>query len=212
MPAIGLLGGTFDPIHLGHLALAESAREAFGLAGVVLVPAGQPPHKPGAVMAPARDRLRMVEIATDENPHFSVSTVEIERTGPSYTVDTVVCLRRQQPAVDWCLIVGSDALAEIPTWHDYQRLLSLVRILAAARPGTPLALPPEIDARSARIDLFYPPSLEISASSIRQRIRDGLSVRYLVPTEVIAYLTARRLYRDDAVSPHGYSRRPAAGK
>ena len=82
LPAIGLLGGTFDPIHLGHLALAESAREVFGLAGVVFIPAGQPPHKPGMVMAPTRDRLRMVEIATDDNPHFSVSTVEIERHRP----------------------------------------------------------------------------------------------------------------------------------
>lgn len=196
MPAIGLLGGTFDPIHLGHLALAESAREEFGLAGVVFIPAARPPHKPGVVMAPARERLRMVEIATDGNPYFSVSTVEIERTGPSYTVDTLIGLRRQQPAVDWCLIVGSDALVEIPTWHDYGRLLSLVRILAAARPGTPLAFPPEIDAGAARIELFYPPSLDISATLIRQRIRDGLSVRYLVPDEVIAYLTARRLYRD----------------
>ena len=187
-------GWDIRPRSHGHLALAESAREVFGLAGVVFVPAGQPPHKPGVVMAPTRDRLRMVEIATDDNPYFSVSTVETERTGPSYTVDTLVGLCRQQPAVDWCLIMGSDALAEIPTWHDYKKLLSLVRILAAARPGTPLALPPEIEAGAFRIDLFHPPSLEISATAIRQRIRDGLSVRYLVPDGVIAYLTARQLY------------------
>ena len=201
MSAIGLLGGTFDPIHLGHLVLAESAREAFGLDGILFVPAGQPPHKPGAVMAPASDRWRMVEIATNDNPFFSVSPVEIERAGPSYTVDTVACLRRQQPSVDWCLIVGSDALAEIPTWHDYQGLLPLVRILAAARqPGTPLTLPPEINAWSDRVSFFHPPSLDISASLIRQRVRDGLSVRYLVPAGVAAYLAGHHLYRDAAAA------------
>jgi len=194
LSAVGILGGTFDPVHLGHLVLAESARETFGLARVVFVPAGQPPHKPGTVITPARERLHMVEIAIADHPLFAVSPIEVERPGPSYTVDTIGELCETEPAAEWCLIVGGDALAEIPTWHDYRTLLTLVTVLAAGRPGISLALPPELYEWPARVSLFYPPSLDISATMIRERIQRGLSIRYLVPGGVAAYLAEHRLY------------------
>lgn len=194
--AVGLLGGTFDPIHLGHLVLAESARESFGLEKVVFMPAGQPPHKPDAVVAPAGDRLRMVEMAVAGNPYFTVSTLEVERPGPSYTVETVAALQRAEPGLEWCLIVGSDALVEIQTWHQYKRLFGMVRILAAARPGTELALPDGLEDWAGRVVFFHPPSLAISSTAIRERARMGLSLRYLVPDRVAAYIRERGLYRD----------------
>lgn len=196
MAAIGLLGGTFDPIHLGHLVLAESARESFGLEKVVFVPAGQPPHKPDAVLAPARERLRMVEIAVADNPYFAVSALEVERPGPSYTVETVAALRLAEPGLDWHLIVGSDALAELPTWYQYERLLGMVRVLAAARPGTELALPDGLEDWAGRIAFFHPPGLAISSTVIRERARRGLSLRYLVPDRVVAYIREKGFYRD----------------
>lgn len=194
LAAIGLLGGTFDPIHLGHLVLAEVARETFGLEKVIFMPAGQPPHKPRA-MAAAGDRLRMVEMAIAGNPYFAVSTLEIERPGPSYTVDTVTALRRSAPEADWHLIIGSDVLEEIPTWHEYEQLLGLVRVLAAARPGTELVLPPILAGWSAKIAFFYPPAIAISSTAIRERARQGLSLRYLVPERVAAYILEKGLYR-----------------
>ncbi|MGQ9779205.1 MAG: nicotinate-nucleotide adenylyltransferase [Bacillota bacterium] len=196
LAAIGLLGGTFDPIHLGHLVLAETARESFGLEKVIFMPAGQPPHKHRA-MAAAHDRLRMVEMAVADNPYFAVSTLEIERPGPSYTVDTVVALRRSAPAAEWYLIIGSDALAELPTWHEYEQLLGLVRVLAAARPGAELALPPVLAGWSAKIAFFYPPAIDISSTAIRTRARQGLSLRYLVPERVAAYILEKGLYRGE---------------
>ncbi len=194
MAACGLLGGTFDPIHLGHLALAESAREAFHLDEVIFVPAGEPPHKPGQVAAARVDRLRLVEMAVADNPYFAVSRIEVDRPGPSYTIDTVTALRAERPSADWWLIVGSDTLAEIPTWHRYTDLLPLVRLAAAARPGTSLDVPIALQPWLGRIEFFSAPALDISASMIRERIADGRSLRYLVPDRVRAFLATHRLY------------------
>ncbi|NLG84473.1 MAG: nicotinate-nucleotide adenylyltransferase [Firmicutes bacterium] len=193
LTAIGLLGGTFDPIHLGHLVLAETARESFGLEKVIFMPAGQPPHKQRAVAA-AHHRLRMVEMAVADNPYFAVSTLEIDRPGPSYTVETVAALQRDRPEAAWYLIIGSDALAELPTWHEYRRLLELVHVLAAARPGSELVLPPVLAGWSAGITLIYPPAIDISSTAIRARARRGLSLRYLVPERVASYIREKGLY------------------
>ncbi|MGE5550239.1 MAG: nicotinate-nucleotide adenylyltransferase [Bacteroidota bacterium] len=195
MAARGILGGTFDPIHTGHLCLAESAREVFQLERVIFVPAGNPPHKPGLVAAAAQDRFRMVEIATADNPNFLASPVELERLGPSYTIDTVNSLRTAYPGLEWCLIMGSDTLAEIQTWRDYRSLLPLVTILAAVRPGVPLVLPPELQPWAERVKTFSSPALDISATMIRQRLGQGLSVRYLIPAGVASYIEERGLYR-----------------
>ena len=194
MAVYGLLGGTFDPVHLGHLVLAESARETFRLDKVFFVPAGNPPHKPGQVMAAATDRLRMVKIAIAGNPHFIVSPIELERSGPSYTIDTVAALRADTPGLNWGLIVGSDTLQEISTWRNYQDLIPQVWLLAAARPGTPLTMPPDLSPWADRIKFFAPPSLDISATMLRDRIYRGLSLRYLVPEGVAHYIAERRIY------------------
>ena len=191
----GILGGTFDPIHQGHLVLAESAREIFHLDQVVFMPAGNPPHKPEQALAPACNRLRMVEIAAAGNPFFAVSPLEIERSGPSYTADTITMLQERHPGAAWCLIVGGDTLAEIPTWHDYRGLLGRVKILAASRPGSALSLPSELQAYAGGISTFTPPGLAISSTMIRDRIRTGRSIRYLVPDGVADYLYENRLYQ-----------------
>ena len=195
LPRYGIFGGTFDPIHLAHLLLAEMARESCGLDKVIFVPAANPPHKSGLVVAAARHRLRMVEIAVADNPCFEVSRVEIDRAGPSYTVDTVRWFRQSVPDAEWCLIVGSDTLAEIPGWHEYRSLLQLAAILAGARPGTPSAVPDELKPWRDRIGFFPLPAFDISATMIRARIASGLSVRYMIPPGVAVYLEEHPIYR-----------------
>lgn len=194
LAAAGILGGTFDPIHLGHLVLAESARETFGLSKVIFIPAGNPPHKPGRVMTPAVDRLRMVEIATADNPWFAVSAMEVEKNEPSYTYHTVSALQRAEKDTEWFLIVGADTLAEIPTWYEYRKLLAAVTILAATRPGSTLAVPAPLADLAGRIRLFHPPALDVSSTMIRERAMGGLSLRYLVPDGVADYIIRRGLY------------------
>lgn len=198
MPARGLLGGTYDPIHVAHLVVAETARADFGLERVVFMPAGNPPHKPERVVAPASDRLRMVELAVAGNPGFAVSSLEIERPGPSYTVDTLGRLLADEPGVEWHLIVGGDTLLEIPTWHEFRRLFLHAGLLVAARPGVELRIPRELEAVQERIRFFYPPALDLSASMIRQRLGRGLSVRYLVPPAVVDYIGEHGLYKRTA--------------
>ena len=133
---LGILGGTFDPIHYAHLVIAEECRVRLGLAGVIFIPAGEPPHKRRQSVTPAADRLAMVELAIASNPAFRVSRVEIDRPGPSYSVDTIAALQAELgPEAELYFIVGQDAMADILTWHEPRRLLALCRLVAIHRPG-----------------------------------------------------------------------------
>jgi nicotinate-nucleotide adenylyltransferase len=191
---IGLYGGTFDPVHLGHLRAAENAREAMGLDVVAFLPAAVPPHR-GAALSPAADRLEMTRLATAPHPRFEAWDAELRRPGPSYTVETVASLVCERPADSFVLVVGADTWPEIAAWRDPQRLLSLVEVAVVDRPGYPAEEPvaPFPGARGAR--RAEGPSLPVSATEIRERVRQGRSVRYLVPDAVAEYIVARRLYR-----------------
>ncbi len=190
---IGLFGGTFDPVHLGHLRAAESAREALGLERVAFVPSAQPPHRARPLSA-AEDRLAMTRLATDAHPCFETWDLELRRPGPSYTVDTVAALVSERPADRFVLIVGADTWPEMPSWREPQRLFSLVEVAVTARPGAavPELVAPFPGTRAVhRVD---GPVLAISASAVRERVRAGLSVRFLVPDAVADYIARRRLY------------------
>ena len=187
----GVLGGTFDPIHLGHLRAAENAREALALDEVVFVPAGSPPHR-GQPLTSGVDRYAMVALATAGHPAFVASDVELFRDGPSYTADTLAELRRRRPADDLFLIVGSDTFPEMRTWKDPERLFSLCTVAVADRPGVE---PPAFGDAAPRVERVPGPGLSISATEVRRRVKDGRSVRYLVPEAVSDYIAKRGLYR-----------------
>jgi nicotinate-nucleotide adenylyltransferase len=190
---LGVLGGSFDPVHLGHLRAAESARESLQLDEVLFVPAGQPPHK-GGTHASGRERFAMVCLATASHPGFAVSALELDRSGPSYTVDTLLELRAERPEAELYLIVGSDTVPEVAGWRSAERLRELATLAVVTRPGqAPPA--PAVEPPGARVALARGPGLEVSSSEVRQRLRAGLSVRYLVPDGVHDYLVKRRLYR-----------------
>jgi len=199
---IGLLGGSFNPIHLGHLVLAETARERLGLDRVVFVPNRQPPHKPMAEMASAADRLRMVEAAIEGNPAFGACDIELHRDGPSYSFDTVrELLARSEGTWDIQFLIGADSLAELPTWYHVDELARLCRFVVFSRPGDALGdLTPlhavlderQIEAIAAR--RFEMPLIGVSSTDIRRRVREGRSIRYLVPEAVQRIIEERGLY------------------
>jgi nicotinate-nucleotide adenylyltransferase len=186
------MGGTFDPIHHGHLTAANEAGHAFGLDEVIFVPAGQPWQKTDRPMAPAEDRYLMTAIATAANPLFSVSRIEIDRPGNTYTVDTLRELRAQREAgAQFYFIIGADALSGLRTWRDPAELLKLAHFIGLTRRGHQLA-PNSLG--SDAFSLMEMPTLEISSSICRERIRAGLPIRYLVPDGVISYISKRGLY------------------
>jgi nicotinate-nucleotide adenylyltransferase len=191
---IGLYGGTFDPVHLGHLRAAESAREGLGLDLVAFLPAAVPPHRGDAPLSPAADRLAMARLATAPHPGFEAWDAELRRPGPSYTVETVSFLLGERPGDTFVLVVGSDTWPEIPSWREPERLLSLVQVAVVDRPGYPgpAGAPPFPGARG--VTRVEGPSLPISATAIRERARLGRSVRFLVPDAVADYIATRRLY------------------
>jgi nicotinate-nucleotide adenylyltransferase len=186
---LGIFGGTFDPIHLGHLRAAESAREAAQLDQVAFVPAARSPYK-GDPESPALDRYAMVALATAAHEAFLPSDLELGRVPPSYTVDTVRALRQARPADQLFLIVGSDSLAELPAWRESARILAECTVVAVARPG-------EGAAPTGAHELMWVegPGLPVSATDVRRRVRDGRSIRFLVPDAVADYITKRGLYR-----------------
>lgn len=185
---VGLLGGTFDPIHLGHLRAAENAREELGLERVAFVPAALPPHR-ALPLSSARDRFAMVALATAGQPAFAASDVELERPGPSYTVDTLRAWRRERPQDELVLLLGSDAFAEMESWREAGTVLGLCRVAVMTRPG---AAPAAAETDALRVE---GPGLPVSSSEIRQRVKAGRSVRYLVPDAVADYIQKRGLYR-----------------
>jgi nicotinate-nucleotide adenylyltransferase len=200
--AWGILGGTFDPIHYAHLAIAEQARDQLGLQGVLFVPARVPPHKLGQSITDADERLRMVELAIQDDPAFAVSDLELRRSGPSYTVDTAEALVPKLGVDPW-FILSTEALRELPTWHRPQRLLEIVRLAVMPRFAT---VTPDADwieahfpGQSDRIRLLEGPDLGHSASAIRRLASAGHSIRYLVPPAVERYIREHALYRSPAV-------------
>jgi nicotinate-nucleotide adenylyltransferase len=196
---IGILGGTFDPIHFGHLLIAEECWAQLDLSEVLFVPAGDPPHKRGRSISPATDRLAMVELAISDNAHFRLSRVDVDRPGLSYTVDTVRAIRADvggEP--DLFFIVGQDSLLDLPKWHDPAGLLAACRIVAANRPGyAPIdlaRLAPAIPRAPERIILIDVPAFDVAASDIRRRVAAGRPITYLLPSSVQRYILERSLY------------------
>ena len=194
----GVLGGTFDPVHFAHLAVAEQVRETLDLTGVLFLPAAQPVHKPNATVTPAEHRLRMVELAIAENPCFRTSHAEIERPTPSYSVDTMEELVAERPADSFYFIVSAEALAELPGWRQPWRLLELCPLVVVPRLG--YALPAEgwfhehFPGQRGRFVFVETTHLGHSASDIRARVAAGRSIRYLVPSVVEDYIRENRLY------------------
>ena len=187
---LGILGGTFDPIHFGHLAIAGEARARAGLDAVLFIPTGEPPHKPHW-QADAEHRYQMSVLATADNPHFFVSRLEIDRPGPSYTVETLRALRAIFPRGEFTLIVGADMALDFHRWREPEAILAQARVLAAARPGCPLDA---ADPRLHDITLLPTPGLDISSTDLRARIAAGGEIRYLVPDPVAAYIRKYGLY------------------
>ena len=183
---VGIFGGTFDPVHVGHLAIARAALDSASLGRVIFVPARRSPLKTTGPIASEADRFAMLEAAVKDEPRFSVSRVELERPGPSFTVDTLEALRDQG---ELSLILGSDALADLPKWRSPERIRQLATLLVARRPGAPEPDP----ASGARA--FDAPCLDISSRELRQRASRGLSLRYLVPDDVWRHIERKGLYR-----------------
>ena len=189
---LGLMGGMFDPIHFGHLRAAENAREALGLDQVAFVPAAVPPHR-AAPAASAIDRYAMVALATAADPGFIPWDGEIRRGGPSYTIDTAEALLGENPGAALTLIVGSDNLALLRQWKEPERLLALCSVAVVGRPGEGTGGTAGLDpARFVHVEGSH---LPIASSALRERVREGRSVRYLVPDAVAGYIEKRGLYR-----------------
>ena len=196
---IGILGGTFDPIHNGHLVAAEECLCRLRLEKVLLIPAGRPPHKLRRVISRAEHRLAMARLAAADNPGFEVSTIELERQGPSYSVDTVATVRERVGAVtELFFIVGTDALPELLTWYQPRRLLQLCVLAVVSRPGYPFDLSPVVGAlpeAGERIVHVPAPELDISSTDLRARVAAGLPIRYQLPDAVERYIREQGLYR-----------------
>jgi nicotinate-nucleotide adenylyltransferase len=197
----GILGGTVDPIHCAHLAIAEQTRDSLGLAGVMFVPAGIPPHKSDRLVAPPSDRAAMVELAIAGNDSFRMSRVELDRTGPSYTVDTLARLLDKDThgsGERYVLIVSAEALMGLPSWRDPERILELARVAVVPRLGHPSPgrawVAEHFPGREERVVFLAGPTLGHSASEIRRRASAGRSIRYLVPQGVESYIKEHSLY------------------
>jgi nicotinate-nucleotide adenylyltransferase len=190
---VGIFGGTFDPIHFGHLLLAEQAREAASLHEIWFIPAGEPPHKQGKPVTPAMERKKMVELAIEGHPQFKVNPIELMRSGPSYTVDTIMELKKQNPHVEFFLLVGADMVKNLPKWYKIKEIIQNVQVIGLGRPGFDHdALPEYIEERL----MWIPDAVEtnISSSIIRERLMLNRSARYLVPDSVYKYIKEQGLY------------------
>lgn len=197
--AIGVLGGTFDPPHYGHLVLAENARVQLNLERVLFVPAGQPPHKPALPIAPPHHRLEMVKAAIADHPAFSLSRVDLDRTGPHYTVDMLAILRQEWPQAQLFFLLGGDSLSQLPLWHNPAGIVQLARLGVMKRPGHTAnleALEQALPGIRERLFWLDVPNLDISSSELRRRIRENLPIRYLTPPAVEQYIREHQLYID----------------
>ncbi len=198
----GVLGGTFDPVHLGHLKAAEAATAAAGLDETVFLPTGQPWLKAGSAVTPAEHRVAMLRLALTDRLGFRLSTMEIERSGPTYSVDTLAELRRQMgAAADLYFIMGWDSLEQLPRWREPSRLITQCRIIAVRRVDFP---EPDLDALEkmvpglkGRVTVLQEPRIDVNATMIRRLLAEGRSISGLVPEAVERYITAHGLYRPD---------------
>jgi nicotinate-nucleotide adenylyltransferase len=198
---IGIMGGTFDPIHYGHLVTAEAAREKFCLDKVIFVPSGNPPHKRSKEISPGIDRVNMTVLATANNPYFEVSDIELKRDGYTYTVDTLKeFIKMYGENTRFYFITGADAVMEILTWKDVSTILKLCRIVSAYRPGSDInkfrSMVDELErVHRSNIHLIEVPALAISSTEIRKRVKSGITIKYLLPEKVEKYILEKGLYR-----------------
>ena len=197
---LGLFGGTFDPVHCGHLILAEQCREQCALDEVKFLPSGSPPHKQGQEMTPGPVRSEMLELATAGHSQFVVDRMELEREGPTYTVETLQQLHSEKPGRELFFLIGADSLNDLSTWREPERIAELATIVAVNRGDRPL--PDWVSLRSAlgeavtsRIQLVTMPGIDLTATDIRRRVREGKSIRFLVPRAVEIYIAEQGLYR-----------------
>lgn len=189
MTHVGLLGGTFDPPHLGHLVAAEAVRDVLGLDEVRFLVAGQPWMKDGPTHA--EHRVAMVAAAVADDPHFTVDDREARRDGPTYTIDTLEHLRADEPGTTWTFVLGTDAAATLPAWHRADEVIALADWAVVSRPGSDWPAH-DLAAHLTRVDI---PLVDISSTDLRARVRAGRSIRYLVPDPVASYVAVHRLYR-----------------
>jgi nicotinate-nucleotide adenylyltransferase len=201
---IGVLGGTFDPVHNGHLAIARALREALRLERVVWVPAGRPPHKAGQIVSSDDDRLAMLELALAGSPKDVTSRADLDRGGPSYTADLLEIVACKYAPASLVFLMGEDSLRDLPAWHDPDRILRHAELAVAARPGIDVdldAIARAVPGVVGRVHLVPTEEIPISSSEIRRRVRAGESIDGLVPPAVADYVSRRGLYRTDIVSP-----------
>jgi nicotinate-nucleotide adenylyltransferase len=189
---VGIMGGTFDPIHHGHLVAASEVATLFGLTEVIFVPTGAPWQKSEREVSPAEHRYLMAVIATASNPRFWVSRVDIDRGGPTYTIDTIRDISEQRPGAELFFITGADALAQILSWKEAEEALRRARFVGVTRPGYPLS---DAHLPTHSVTLLDVPAMAISSSDCRARVRAGKPVWYLVPDGVVQYINKHRLYR-----------------
>ncbi|MFQ6016360.1 MAG: nicotinate-nucleotide adenylyltransferase [Anaerolineae bacterium] len=195
---LGVFGGTFDPIHCGHLVAAEEARVRLNLREVIFAPATIPPHKVGEVITPIEHRLAMIRLAIASNPHFTLSLVDVNRPGPAYTVDSIHLLQEEWgPEVKIYFIMGLDSLEEILTWHRPELLIQSCHLAVVNRPGHNAdlsTLENSLPGLSRRVTFVPMPQLDISSTDLQRRVREGRSIKYLVPEAVEAYIHSHGLY------------------
>ncbi len=195
---LGIYGGTFDPIHIGHLIIAAQIQASLNLDRIVFVPAGVPPHKDPALITPASDRLAMLRLAIPGNPAFTVDTLELDREGRSFTADTLATFREREPDAERWFIIGGDSLADFHTWRSPDTIVSLARLAVARRPGWDIDIGSanrRVPATTGRIDVVDTPLIDIASNEIRARVRAGRPVRYLIPDSVRDYIADHGLYR-----------------
>ncbi len=197
---LGVLGGTFDPIQVAHLIIANEARVRLSLERVLFVPAGEPWRKEGRKVSPVEHRVAMVRLAITDNPHFELSLAEVQRPGPSYTIDTLEDLKQHYgDEAELYFVLGLDALYDLPNWKSPERIIERCHLVVAARPGLSWERLEELKRRlpglEAKLIMLEAPQIEVSSSEIRQRVAAGLPIKYLVPPEVEAYIGEHKLYR-----------------
>jgi nicotinate-nucleotide adenylyltransferase len=199
---LGVFGGTFDPVHVGHLVLAEQCREQCELDQMWFIPSGQPPHKRQAPLTTGRMRAEMLEFAIAGHPGFIVSGIELDRAGPTYTVETLEQLHEEDAARELFFLMGADSLADLAGWREPERIAELATIVAVNRGDRPLPDPAALvhlvgERIAGRVQFVTMPGIDLSASDLRRRVREGRSLRYLVPRPVEIYIHEHRLYRGD---------------